>query len=102
MRFYKVKTNNSRKIIEKIFLTSILLLYWFYILNKTKMPCKKKELSPEIIEKVKNFFQENTDKSYKAWEIVEKLGLEKDDVSKAIKKLKDDGVIAWRCVYKLA
>ena len=66
------------------------------------MPCKKKELNPEILEKVKDFFQTHTDKSYRAWEIAEQLGLSKEDVSAAIKKLKEDGIIAWRCAYKLA
>jgi len=66
------------------------------------MPCKKKELNPEIVEKVKKFFEEHTDKSYRAWQIAEELWLDKDDVSAAIKKLKEEGVIAWRCAYKLA
>ena len=66
------------------------------------MPCKKKEINPEVIEKVKKFFQENTDKSYRAGQIAEQLGLSKDDVSAAIKKLKEDWVIVGRCAYKLA
>ena len=66
------------------------------------MPCKKKEISPEIVEKVEQFFKEHTDKAYRAGEIAEILGLEKDDVSKAIKKLKEEGKIAGRCAYKLA
>ena len=66
------------------------------------MPCKKKQLNPEIVEKVLKFFQTHTDKSYRAWEIAQELGLDKDEVSKAIKQLKEEGKIAWRCAYKLA
>ena len=66
------------------------------------MPCKKKQLNPEVVEKVLEFFQTHTDKSYRAWEIAQELGLDKDEVSKAIKQLKEEGKIAWRCAYKLA
>jgi len=65
------------------------------------MPCKKKELNPEIVEKVKNFFQENTDKSYRSWEIAEKIWLGKDEVSQAIKELKKDWIVDGRCAYKI-
>jgi len=65
------------------------------------MSCKKKEVSKDIIEKVKNFFQSHTNKSYRAWEIAEQLWLSKDDVSSAIKKLKEEWIITWKCAYKL-
>ncbi len=55
-----------------------------------------------IIEKVKKFFETHTDKSYRAWQIAEELWLTKEEVSAAIKVLKDQGVIAGRCSYKLA
>ena len=66
------------------------------------MPCKKKQLNPEVVKKVLEFFQTHTDKSYRAWEIAQELGLDKDEVSKAIKQLKEEWKIAWRCAYKLA
>ena len=66
------------------------------------MPCKTKQLNPEVMEKVLEFFQTHIDKSYRAWEISQELGLDKDEVSKAIKQLKEEGKISWRCAYKLS
>ena len=68
------------------------------------MACKKKtiQLTDEIIEKVKKFFEDHPEKSWRAWQIAEELGLEKELVSAAIKKLKDEWVITWRCAYKIA
>ena len=54
------------------------------------------------MEKVLEFFQTHTEKSYRAWEIAQELGLDKEEVSKAIKQLKEEWKIAWRCAYKLA
>ncbi len=65
------------------------------------MPCKKKQLNPEVVEKVLDFFKTHQDKSYRAWQIAEELGLSKEEVSQAIKQLKEEGKIAWRCAYKL-
>jgi len=53
-------------------------------------------------EQVFEFFQNNTDKSYRAGEIAENLWVEKDEVSKVIKELKSEGKIDWRCAYKIA
>jgi len=53
------------------------------------------------IEQVQKFFEENTDKSYRAWEIAKNLWLEKEEVSKAIKELKTNNKIEWRCAYKI-
>ena len=49
-----------------------------------------------------DFFKARQDKSYRAWQIAEELGLSKEEVSQAIKQLKEEGKIAWRCAYKLA
>jgi Mn-dependent DtxR family transcriptional regulator len=65
------------------------------------MSCKKKQLNSDLIQKVFDFFKTHTDKSYRAWEIAEKLNLKKDEVSKAIKLLKEEWKIIWRCAYKL-
>ena len=55
----------------------------------------------DLINKVEKFLTEHTDKSYRAWEIAENLWVEKDEVSKALKELKKENKIEWRCAYKI-
>jgi len=52
-------------------------------------------------ENVLEYFQKNTLKSHRAWEIAENLWVKKDEVSKVIKELKIEGKIEGRCAYKI-